>query len=214
MWTYPARYRDQHGEEATVIQNDGKSLRMTVRGITFVGFSFDTLDPECGADAARSAFFEFDHHALSACVIEWQMDIPMVQGGECNTAELWGSIELGSDKPGVGGVDLRLTLVHDGISYSSSGTSGGFEDELLEIQRQLPAGTFMKACINCAYSDYSPCGQQVFGDMMCFRNKKEQYLKVQSKGDFFQLGKPEQDVQETYLCPEFERRIPGTGYRG
>jgi hypothetical protein len=21
-------------------------------------------------------------------------------------------------------------------------------------------------------------------------------------------------VQETYLCPEFERRIPGTGYRG
>lgn len=214
MWTYPARFQDKHGEETTTIQSDGKSLRMVVRGIAFVGHSFDTLDPECGPQAARLAFFELDQDWLSDCVIESRMEIQVMDGGQCKVAELCCSIEIGSEKPGLGGVEVRVELLHDGISYFSSGRSGWFENELLEIQRQLPVGAYMKTCINCAYSDYSPSGHQVFGDMMCFRNKKEQYLNVKGKTDFWALGKPEEDVQETYVCPEFERRKPGTGYRG
>ena len=213
MWTYPALFRDRHGEEATTIENDGKLLRMVVRGIEFVGSSFDLLRPECGPEAAKLAYFELERGVLTACVFEWRM-VTVVQHGEKRHAELSGWIELGSPKPGLGGVDVRLTLMHEGIVYSSSGIAGDFEGELIGIQRQLPAGVYMKTCINCAYSDYSPYGQQTFGDMMCFRNMKAQYSRVASKHDFLQLGPPKEDVQETYVCPEFERRQPGTGYRG
>ena len=34
---YPARYHDALGEEQTIIENDGKQLRMVVRGVEFVG---------------------------------------------------------------------------------------------------------------------------------------------------------------------------------
>jgi hypothetical protein len=51
--------------------------------------------------------------------------------------------------------------------------------------------------------------------MMCFRNLKAEYVKVTTKEQFWSLhGRQDRLVQETYVCPEFERRIPGTGYRG
>jgi len=50
---------------------------------------------------------------------------------------------------------------------------------------------------------------------MCFRNIKSAYLGVKSKDDLLAIHNLfERCVQETYLCPEFSRRIPGTGYRG
>ena len=111
--------------------------------------------------------------------------------------------------------DLHLVLQVDGQTFSSPGTSGRFEDELLGIQVQLPEGVFIKACINCLYSDYSPYGHGLFGGMMCFRNLKAEYLKVTIKDEFWSVhGRQDRLVQETYLCPEFERRRPGTGYRG
>jgi hypothetical protein len=110
---------------------------------------------------------------------------------------------------------LRLALVYGGRRWESPGTSGWFEDELLGIQAQLPDGVFMRACINCLYSDYSPYGHGLFGCMMCFRNLKAEYLKVTTKDEFWSVhDRCDRQVQETYLCPEFERRVPGTGYRG
>ncbi len=41
----PAVYRDAHGEEATVIENDGKMLRMVVRGVEFTGTRFEDFEP-------------------------------------------------------------------------------------------------------------------------------------------------------------------------
>tara|TARA_R110000850_G_scaffold275084_1_gene413662 strand:+ start:2131 stop:2304 length:174 start_codon:yes stop_codon:yes gene_type:complete len=53
------------------------------------------------------------------------------------------------------------------------------------------------------------------GDMMCFRNLKQEYLQVKSKQEFFHIHDHfERQVQETWLCDEFELRVPGTGYRG
>ena len=99
--------------------------------------------------------------------------------------------------------------------FAGSGKSGWFEDELREIQLQLPDGLFMRAGINCLYSDYSPYGHGLFGRMMCFRNLKSEYLKVKSRADFWSVhDRYDRMVQETYLCPEFERRIAGTGYLG
>ncbi len=110
---------------------------------------------------------------------------------------------------------LKISLIYEGGIYSNSKEDLCFENSLLRIQKQLPDGVFIKSCITCLYSDYSPYGNGMFGSMMCFRNIKAEYIKVKSKKDFWSVYKREDRwVQETYLCSEFERRIPGTGYRG
>lgn len=51
--------------------------------------------------------------------------------------------------------------------------------------------------------------------MACFRNSEQAYLSLKGKAAYFNLQKEIAEfVQETYLCPEFEKRIAGTGYRG
>ena len=86
---------------------------------------------------------------------------------------------------------------------------------MLDLQRQLPAGSYLRACITCAYSDYSPGGNGLFGGLACFRGHKAEYLAVRSKRDLLDIwDKRTGFVQETYLCPEFDRRQPGSGYRG
>ncbi|HEV8650852.1 MAG TPA: hypothetical protein VG276_16000 [Actinomycetes bacterium] len=49
--------------------------------------------------------------------------------------------------------------------------------------------------------------------MRCHRDAKQQYLAVKSKHDYWSVPVIE-EVMETYLCPEYQRRTPGTGYRG
>lgn len=73
----------------------------------------------------------------------------------------------------------------------------------------------MKIRFCCAYSDYSVFGHGVFGGLACFRNNKHEYLAISNKSAFMKLWPTHiEDVQETYCCSEFERRKPGTGYRG
>jgi hypothetical protein len=78
---------------------------------------------------------------------------------------------------------------------------------MLDVQGQLPPGTHLRVCITCAYSDYSPAGHGLFGGLACFRGNKAEYLAVRSKADLFRVwGTMTGFVQETYLCPEFDRR--------
>lgn len=119
----------------------------------------------------------------------------------------------------LGCVDDRLCrgidLVSSHGAIDSAGTSGWFEDELLDIQRKLPAEVYLRACIGCGLSDYSPYGHGLFGNLACFRATKAAYRSVTNKHGLFAIWSSATGyVQETYLCPEFERRRPGTGYRG
>ena len=215
--TYPATYRDRHGEVYTSIRDDGKLLSMEVRGITFAGSDFDDLEPPEDVELSGQSQFTLQLNSLCSCVIEFQMPIPVVCDDGIVDATLYVRIELGDPKPN-GGIDkqsVELELRFDDNSLKSHGRSGWFEDELLDIQKQFPQGTFMKACINCAFSDYNPAGSGMFGCMACFRDNKEEYLSVKSKQDIFRIWDTLTEyVQETYVCPEFERRLPGTGYRG
>ncbi len=214
---YQARFTDAHGTEKTTITNDGSTLRMVLRGVTFEDTLFDSFEPVNNADPSLLAQFDFSGNELCSCRIECEIPIPIVADGKESVGVLHCTIDLGAPC-GTGGFEtevLSIVLNYDGMQYPSRGTSGWFEDELLDIQKTLPPRTFMKACINCLYSDYSPYGHSMFGCMMCFRNLKQEYLKVKSKDDFWSVhDRYERSVQETYVCPEFERRIPGTGYRG
>ncbi len=213
---YPASYFDTHGSVATTIANDSETLRLTLRGVEFVGRDFDSLEPN-GAAPEQLRQFALDQGCLCSCRIECQIPIPVHDHGKLLGGALSVKWVLGDPTPN-GLLDrdqLRIILEYDGRQIAGSGKSGWFEDELLGIQAQLPEGVFIKACINCLYSDYSPLGHGLFGSMMCFRNLKAEYLKVRTKREFWSVhGRQERFTQETYLCPEFERRIPGVGYRG
>jgi len=50
--------------------------------------------------------------------------------------------------------------------------------------------------------------------MACFRKPRKEYSQVKDKFDLFSIPDMAEVVQETYLCPEFEKRLPNTGYRG
>jgi hypothetical protein len=110
---------------------------------------------------------------------------------------------------------LQLELIHQGKSFKTSGRSEyySFDEQLEELKRLLPTDSCLEICWNCAFSDYSPMGNDVFGDLACYRDNKRQYLRVRSKHDLLKVP-PTMSVQETHLCPEFQKRKPCTGHRG
>ena len=214
--TYPAKFTNRLGTVSTSITNDGKLLTMVVRGVEFHGQEFDSF--ELANEPTPEDVEQFDLHlgCLHCCNIELVMPIELSDHGNVKDGKLQINVELG-DETSSGGIDghLQITLLYENDTYTGSGKSGHFEDELNEIQNQLPDGVFVKACINCLYSDYSPLGNGQFGHMMCFRNRKQEYLKVTTKEEFWPIHNHfEREVQETFLCSDFEKRIPGTGYRG
>lgn len=71
----------------------------------------------------------------------------------------------------------------------------------------------MRICFTCAFSDYHPGGQSLSGSLACFRDNKAGYLSIQGKAVMSIWHTRTEYVQEWFLCPEFQRRTPGTGYR-
>ncbi len=214
---YPTIFTDKNGTEETTIINDGETLRMVLRGVTFEDTMFDSFEPVEGTDSRYLNKFTLNQNALCSCRFEFVIPITVTVDAKDTTGKLLCALDLGppSHKGGIETEELKIVLKYEDCEHASSGKSGWFEDELIDIQKQLPTITFMKACINCQYSDYHPAGNGLFGCMFCFRNIKSEYLKVKTKHDFFQISqKAEISVQETYLCDQFERRVPGTGYRG
>jgi len=209
--SYSANYRDQFGEETTTIRNDGKTLTMVVRGVEFASTMLD--DWESVSPDSDLSLFNLHHGMLSSFSLDFAISMPVVDAAESvNYAILQVHLALGWP---VANNSFQLELTIEGNSFKSCGKHGWFEDELVEIHSQLPKGTFIKSCFTCAYSDYCPAGNGAFGCMACFRNTKAEYHALKGKDAYFRLmDKIAEFVQETYLCPEFERRTPGTGYRG
>jgi hypothetical protein len=145
------------------------------------------------------------------------MLIPVVFRTEQLQGTLHVLLTLGAVTPN-GGADreiLFLRLIVGDSTFASQENDGWFEDALQDIQRQLPEEMYMRICFCCAYSDYHPVGNGLFGDLACFRNKKQEYLAICNKYALMDLWSTRiEEVQETYCCQEFERRQPGTGYRG
>lgn len=215
---YPARYIDKNGEVRTVIHIDGRILHVQLRGVDFIGYDFDGLEADHKADRGKLKTFTLQSGELCACIIECELSIDVLIDGQTRKGILDTQLELGNPANN-GGLDkeiLNLTLRYEDKIIRSSGMSGWFEGELLDIQRNMPSGHHLKICFGCAFSDYSPYGHGLFGNMYCFRGNKEEYLRVKSKNELFAIWHTaeEEPVQETYVCPEFQIRKEGTGYRG
>ena len=215
--SYPIRYADKHGVVDSVIYIDGQELRLTIRDVEFWGYDFDGLEPVKGTHPDKLESFVLNRGDLCSCTIECEFPVEILADNHTLEAGLHIHIKLGNPAP-KGWLDqevVELTLHYNDIIIRSSGQSGWFEGELLDIQKAMPTNHFLKICFGCAYSDYSPYGHGLFGYLYCFRGNKEAYLAVKSKDDIFAIwDTATEEVQETHLCPDFQVRKPGTGYRG
>lgn len=214
---YPGTYSDDLGVDVIEITNDGDELRLRVRGVEFYGSDFDGLEPEESTTPALLEQFTLNHRDLCGCELSWEMPIVILEQDRELFGRLAIALSLGSPAPN-GGIDhekLSITLHCGERRVESAGESGWFEDALVSITSQLGADVSMKNCFGCLYADYSPYGSGLFGSMMCFESARSEYLAVRSKSDFLDLhDRYTRIVQETFCCPSFTRRVPGTGYRG
>ena len=216
MNSYSAKYTDRNSCEAITFNYDGEILQTTIRGVEFRGSEFDDLEPSNNTPVDLLKQFTFSDNALCSCCLECEIPIDVCSQDKIFPGILSIAVILGNPKTN-GSIDceqVQITLTYNSNKFKSYGVSGWFEEELLEIQAQLPKHTLMRICFNCLYSDYSPLGHGLFGCMMCFRNIKSEYLTVKSKADFWSIhNRYDRFVGETYCCSEFEPRISGTGYR-
>ena len=124
-------------------------------------------------------------------------------------------VEVGELLPN-GWIDkIQYSLLIQINEHRFSAEGDNFEFTLNELLQSFKSHYAFMHCFGCLYSDYNPYGKQSFGDMLCFKKQKKEYLKVNSKGGIFALsGKDVATVQEIDSCHEFEVRKPNTGYRG
>jgi hypothetical protein len=204
---YPALYRDRLGEVLTSITNDGKELRMVVRDVEFTSTMLDDWEPELAADAPELEMFTFECGALCAYTLEFEMPMPVISqhGRMKGTLHVQLSLGLPRGDTGLDRKDLLLSLHVADQVFDSEGKSALFEDELVDIHRQLPASMAMETCLFCAFSAYHPACNDLFGRLDCFRSAKTAFLTFKKQGNILSLynKKRHQQVQETYHCPEF-----------
>ncbi|MFD0372021.1 MULTISPECIES: DUF6304 family protein [unclassified Streptomyces] len=122
VWT--GWYRDRRGAEAIVITADGSRVATRIRGIEYTGASFAALT---AADEGGQA--------LTGCVLEWDLPLPVVADGATQQATLSCLLTLGER------ADLSLTLHYGGAAFESGIAGGDFEEALSRVRRQLPPGT-------------------------------------------------------------------------
>ena len=145
------------------------------------------------------------------------MPLQIAVDGKVVTWPLKAALTLGNPAPnrGIDSETLALALAAPDGSVTSRGESGWFEDELLDLERQLQPEAQIRSCITCAFSDYSPYGQGLFGTLACFRDVKDEYIQIRSKREVFAVwDRLTEYVQETHACEEWQVRTQGTGYRG
>lgn len=186
-------------------------ISVEIRGVIFEGYSLDLLDP-ADPTAAEAAGLICGGFGLTSCAlvgtVPLQLNTPAAEAG--STADLKFLLDLRNESdPAFKPLRSTLSILEGG---SVEVESWDFEGALLGLTTGLPAGTSLRCCATCLYSDYTPDGTGLMG-MSCHRDAKEQYLAVRSKRDYRSVPVTE-FVPEIYLCEQYEPRIPGTGYRG
>ncbi|MFE5035855.1 DUF6304 family protein [Streptomyces sp. NPDC056683] len=213
---YPAVVTDRWGQCETTLINSGGTFTMVLRGNRFEGTSVDSLALVGAPTEAEPP--ALNHGDLCSCTIEWRMSVEASLADTGLTSiPLTARLALGDPAPDNAidsvGVTLKLHLPTGVVETTTP--QGWMEDALLDLQRRLPDGTRLLACISCAFSDYHPAGSGFIGSMACFRDRKDAYRAVAGKWDLFDLWDERSGfVQETFHCPDFEQRQSGSGYRG
>ncbi|MER6911624.1 DUF6304 family protein [Streptomyces sp. NPDC000594] len=124
-------YRDRRGAEAVTIAARGPQLRTRIRGVEYEGASLSALEA-VGAEGVL----------LSACVLEWDIPVPLHADGAVERATLSCLLTLGElrSEGALDRADLNLTLHYGGAAFEAGVAGGDFDRAFARIREQLPAG--------------------------------------------------------------------------
>jgi hypothetical protein len=216
---FPGGYQDEAGYEAIRWRVEGSrrykvpglDFFTTIRGVDLRGTDFDSLEPTDPRTAACQLPLD-QAGEVSGCVLSGDLPCAVAVGGQRRAATVAFSLDLRRPAASLRDRDhrLRLSLVLDGVRCQAA--DDWFEDGVQRLEQALPPGAQLVCCATCLFSDYSPGGHGLTG-IRCHRGARDQYLAVRSKLGYWRVPVTE-EVPETYLCQEYQRRIPGTGYRG
>ncbi|MCF6406440.1 DUF6304 family protein [Chitinophaga filiformis] len=211
----PAVYTDKHGTIQTTIINDSLTLSIELDGYTFSGSTFVFFKPETTLPLpdrfTLGELGQLNDYSLSCRipVSAWKAGT-QVPGFLLFTVDYHEAATR--QDPNAPYFDFSFALEGDIIEI---GKLSQFEGVFERLEEKLPDNIVIKTCYTCQYSDYSVYGSDIFATMLCFRNVKDQYLKVRNKSEYMDIMDDfDRFVQETYLCEDFTPRTKGTGYRG
>ncbi|WP_378173985.1 DUF6304 family protein [Aquimarina sp. SS2-1] len=221
MREYPATYQDKRGTEEIIIKSDGSDMYFTLRGIDFEGTDFEMLT----AEEIDDSKFDYEMFADgSGDITNFKLTITIPTqfynslSNQTFTESLVAHIEVG-ETTAIDGLDSEISCLKLTTSFGEFTVEKKLEwmeDALIALQDQLPPNIYLKTCLSCKYSNYSPYGNGMFGNIYCFKKIKEALKKVQQKHDLLHLWTAELvqegkifSVQETFDCPE--HRLPTEG---
>ncbi|HEY5745662.1 MAG TPA: DUF6304 family protein [Chryseolinea sp.] len=208
-----ATYIDKTGPVETEIQNDAEQLVLDINGTRFISRFFDDFEIE-NKNEIPARFSLNSHNELTACRLVCEMPLTMLHKGEEFQSVLRIDLNLDTPIPTSYQTNAVFSITIENKEIKTSKVQL-FEGGLETLKAELPADYKLKCCYGCAFADYSVFGQGFFGTMLCFKNIKEEYLKVKNKGEYMDImNNHDRQVQETFLCAEFKERETGTGYRG
>lgn len=218
--SFPGSYEDDRGVEPVEwrfvpTERYGPSdrrfeIHTVIRGIAVWGFDLDGLEPEEEDPDRRKVLSLNAADEVDQCVLSGDLPCVVAVHGDRRPATVRFTLDLRDRKPFSAPRNLRLAVDVDGVGYDV--VDDWFEDGLQRLEALLPPDVRLVCCLTCLYSDYSPAGHGVTS-IRCHREAKDQYLAVRSKHDYWPVPVTE-EVPETYLCADYQRRVPGTGYRG
>lgn len=217
--SFPGSYEDDQGLEPLVWRiepterygpkDQRYEIHTVLRGVAVWGFDFDGLEPADTATGETGLSLNTAGE-LDLCVLCGDLPCTVEVHGDRRAARVRFRLDLRIKEPVGVPRNLHLAMTVDGVTYEVA--DDWFEDGLQRLEAAFPPGIRLVCCVTCLYSDYSPGGHGLMG-IRCHREAKAQYLAVRSKADYWPVPVTE-EVPETYLCPDYQRRIPGTGYRG
>jgi hypothetical protein len=219
--SFPGTYVDAAGSELITwhIRSsdrpgyDGSyEISTRIRGVDVWGVDFDGLEPvNIDTEITQTALRLNAAGEISECILTGMLPCTAETAGQPVPIIVRFELNLhhDPDHPHSRPRNLRLTTGINGTAYAV--VDDWFEDGTLRLDQALRPHR-LRCCATCLYSDYSPGGHGLMG-IRCHRDAKDQYLKVRSKAGYWPVPVTEV-VPETYLCNQYRRRIPGTGYRG
>jgi hypothetical protein len=210
---FTVTYSDKKGEIKTEMTNNGSELRIKLDGIEFLSTNlgdFKTINTD-----KQNKRFDFDKYGT---LTNYSLFVQFPIRIEINDCEKITTLDC-KLKSTISSIGVNQTISDSKIQIANKiieiGSFDLFESAFDRLNQKINSNIKLKCCSNCLYADYSVFGQDFWGTMLCFKNIKNEYLKVKHKGDYMNImDNYTQQVQETHYCNEFEKRIDGTGYRG
>ena len=197
------RYKDKNGTVNTNLEIDGHRLNVQLRGIELEGLDFESFESK----EKNSIFNYSDFGDLTNFSMEFVLPMSVL-ALPSNTRVEQLSCKIVAKNKAETKIDLKLITSKDSWEVKNK---RDFEYALIDLQKLLPKGDFLKSCLSCRYSHYHPVGNGIFGSLHCFSLLQEEALKISDKFELMNLWTDEAvenelifNVQETHLCDRFE----------